>query len=96
MNNGELFGLGAAGTVMSATGTALQTNDVLQTISLIITIVGALISMIIIPLTNWYRRVKADGKIDKEEIKEGIDTAIKGIEDVSKVVKDNIDKTEKK
>jgi len=87
MINKELIG-GATGTILSATGTALQPNEVLQTISLIITIVGAIISMIIIPLLTWWKNAKKDGKIDKEEIKEGIDTLQQGIEGVKETLDD--------
>ncbi|MBO7716803.1 MAG: hypothetical protein J6S85_24765 [Methanobrevibacter sp.] len=69
---------GVIGTSISAVGTATQTNEVLQTISLIITIVGALISMVIIPVLNWYMKSKKDGKIDKDELKEGIDILSQG------------------
>ena len=41
----ELIG-GAVGTTISAIGTATQTNEILQTISLVVTIIGAFISMI--------------------------------------------------
>lgn len=86
----ELIG-GAFGTALSATGTALQTNELLQTISLIITILGAIISMIVLPLLTWYKNAKRDGKITKDEIKEGIDTLQEGIEGV----KDSLDDKKK-
>ena len=88
----ELTG-GVIGSIMSATGTALQTNEVLQTISLIITIVGAIISMIVVPLVSWYQRAKADGKITKEEIQEGVKIISDGVEALQN--KEN-DKEEKK
>ena len=90
MINKELVG-GAFGTALSATGTALQTNELLQTISLIITILGAIISMIVLPLLTWYKNAKKDGKITKDEIKEGIDTLQEGIEGV----KDSLDDKKK-
>ena len=77
---------GLIGTSISAAGTATQTNETLQTISLIITIVGAVISMIIIPTLNWYLKAKADGKFTKEEIKEGIDTIKEGIDGVNDTI----------
>ena len=86
----EMIG-GAFGTALSATGTALQTNELLQTISLIITILGAIISMIVLPLLTWYKNAKKDGKITKDEIKEGIDTLQEGIEGV----KDSLDDKKK-
>lgn len=77
---------GAIGTALSAVGTATQTNQILQTISLIITIIGALISMVIIPILNWYLKAKKDGKITKEEIKEGIDIVSDGTKEFIDVV----------
>lgn len=73
---------GVIGTSISAVGTATQTNETLQTISLIITIVGAVVSMIIIPFLNWFMKAKKDGKIDKDEIKEGIDIISQGTQNV--------------
>ena len=79
---------GTIGTGLSAIGTATQTNEILQTISLIITIIGGLITFIVLPILNWYNKAKQDGKIDAEEIKEGVQI----ITDGSEKVKDEIDK----
>ena len=84
---------GLIGGSLGAVGTATQTNELLQTISLIITIIGAIISMIVVPLVSWYQKAKADGKITKEEIQEGVDIIKNGIENLSD--KEN-DKEEKK
>ena len=78
--NKEVIG-GIVGTSVSATGTALQTNDVLSTISLIITIIGGLIT-ITMALVNWFYKAKKDGKIDKDEIKEGLDIIENGAKDI--------------
>ena len=43
--------------------------------------------MIIIPLWNWYKNAKKDGKITKEEIEEGV----KIVSDGSQNIKDSID-----
>lgn len=83
----ELFG-GFLGTSLSAVGTATQLDDVLKYISLGITILGGIISMIIIPLVNWYKEAKKDGKITKEEIEE----AGKIISNGSESIKDNTKK----
>lgn len=87
MNYKELIG-GASGTLLSAAGTAMQTNEVLQTISLIITILGGIMSLIVIPVLNWYKNAKKDGKITKDEVKEGLDTLEKGIKDVKESLDD--------
>ena len=80
---------GSIGTALSAVGTGLQTNDVLQTISLIITIIGGLITFIIVPLVTWWKNAKKDGKIDADELKEGAKIVIDGSEKIK-------DETEKK
>lgn len=50
--------------------TGLQTNEVFQTISLIITIVASLFSVIFtaIRLYYWFKEASKDGKIDQEEV----------------------------
>lgn len=83
----ELIG-GAIGTSLSAVGTAMQPQEVLQIISLVITIIGATISMIVIPLVTWYRNAKKDGKITKDEVKEGLDTLENGIKGVKETLDD--------
>lgn len=88
----ELIG-GSVGSLFGIVGTATQTNELLQTISLIITIIGAIISMIVVPLVSWYQKSKADGKITKEEIQEGVDIIKNGVEALQN--KEN-DKEEKK
>ena len=70
---------GIVGTSVTAVGTGLQTNELLQKISLILTILGSIIT-ITMALTNWWKSAKKDGKITKEELKEG-----------GKIVKDNIE-----
>ena len=84
--------LGSIGTLLSAVGTCLQSNDVLETISLIITIIGGIITFIIMPLLNWYNKSKAnDSKIDTDEIKEAIEIITHGSENI----KDQINNDEK-
>ena len=85
---------GLFGTSMSAVGTALQTSEVMQIISLAITIVGGIISMIVIPLLNWYREAKKDGKITVDEIDEGVNTLQEGLNGVKNIVDENKDKKE--
>lgn len=68
MKEKNLFGL--LGSALGVIGTSLQTEDVLRIISLVITIIGGLITWIVIPILNWYNKSKADGKIDKQELDE--------------------------
>ena len=71
---------GGIGTALSAVGTGLQTNEVLQAISLVITIIGGLITFIIMPIITWYKNAKKDGKIDADEITEGVKIITEGSE----------------
>ena len=87
----EMIG-SAVGTTLGVIGTATQTNEILQTISLIITIIGAFISMILVPILSWYIKAKKDGKITAEEIKEGAETTKEGLDKF----KDEIDKHNEK
>lgn len=49
--------------------TAIQTNEIYQTISLILTILATLLS-IAYTIYKWYKKASADGKITAEEIDE--------------------------
>lgn len=71
--------VGGIGTALSAVGTATQTQEILQIVSLIITILGGVISFIVLPILNWYQKSKKDGKIDIEEIQEGVEILQDGI-----------------
>lgn len=73
---------GGIGTALGAVGTATQTNDVLETISLVITILGALISFVIVPLINWHRSAIKDGKITTDELKEASKIAKDGLSQI--------------
>lgn len=90
--NKEVVG-GMCGTALSAVGTGLQTSEVLQIISLVLTIIGSIIT-IVMAIMNWWKKAKADGKITKEEIQEGIDIIQDGIEDLKDKTKE--DKEDKK
>ena len=86
MVNKEIVG-GMIGTSMSAVGTGIQTNELLQTISLVITILGGIIT-IVMALLNWWNKAKKDGKIDKEEIQEGVDILVDGVNELKDKTKD--------
>lgn len=83
------------GATLGAVGTATQTNEILQTISLVITIIGAIISMIIVPLISWYQKAKKDGKITSDEIKDGIDTLVDGVKEVQDKLEDKNEEDKK-
>ena len=63
--------------------TASQTQNVFQIISLILTIIATLFS-IISRIVIWYRKAKADGKITKDELKEGAEIVKDEINNINK------------
>ena len=81
-----------AGTGVSLAGTLAQTNEFLQTISIIITILGAIVSFIVVPLLNWHRDAKKDGKVTYDELIDGLDK----LQDGLKKTKEEADKMRKK
>lgn len=77
--------IGLTGESAAIVSTATQTNQYLQTIQLIISIIGGILVIIatcVIPLIKWFKEARKDGKIDKEEIKEGKNLFIKLFEAV--------------
>ena len=83
--------IGGIGTALSAVGTATQVNELLQIISLIITIVGGIISFIVLPLITWFINAKKDGKIDKKEITDAVGI----ISDGASKIKEDLDNKNK-
>lgn len=83
--NKEVVG-GMIGTGVTAVGTGLQTNEILQAISIVLTIIGSLIT-IAMALTNWWKNAKKDGKITKEEINEGVGIIVDGANDLKDKIK---------
>lgn len=83
---------GTVGTILSATGTIIQPNEILEIVSLVITIIGGIITFIIMPLVSWYYKVKKDNKITEEEIREGVEIITTGLEKIDKKKKNKKEK----
>ena len=88
--NKEVIGA-TIGTSTSAVGTAIQPNQILSTISLILTIIGSCIT-IGMAIAAWWKKAHKDGKIDKDEVNELGEIIGDGIKDI----KDKVQKGEKK
>lgn len=89
MNNATNYLGGVLATTSSTLGTMLAPSEILRIISLIFTIIGAIISMIVLPILNWYRNAKKDGKITTDEIADLIDEIKDGIDGVGEVIDQN-------
>ena len=73
--------------------TAVQTQELFQIISLILTCIATL-TTIGYNIYKWYKNAMKDGKLDKNEIEEGIDIIEQGAKDIKEL--SNQDKGEKK
>lgn len=85
--------IGIAGTMVSTIGASLSVTDLQAIISIIVTILGFVISVLIplcIKLYNKFKQAKADGKVDKEEMKDILSTGQEILEETKKVI-DKID-----
>ena len=85
--------VGILGTSVSAVGVGLSVNELQAIISIIVTIAGFIISVLIPLCVKLYTKIKSakeDGKIDKEEM-EDIASTGKEILDETKKVIDRID-----
>ena len=92
MQDDNLY-IGLVGTAISATGASLSVTDLQAIISIIVTIAGFVISVLIplgIKLVNKIKQAKANGKVDKEEMKDIISTGQEILEETKKVI-DKID-----
>ena len=88
MQDDNLY-IGLVGTAISATGASLSVTDLQAIISIIVTIAGFVISVLIpliIKLINKIKAAKEDGKINKEEMKDIISTGQEILEETKKVI----------
>lgn len=91
MNNNH----GWIGTGISAILTIVQTNEVFQIISLVLTIITTLLTFIF-TIYKWIKLSKEDGKIDEDEIKQGIEIVEDFKESLDKISEEFNDKEDKK
>ena len=86
---------GICGTAISAVGAGISVNELQAIISIIVTIAGFIISVLIplcIKLGNKIKAARADGKIDKEEMKDIISTGKEIVDETKKVIDEVKDK----
>ena len=88
---------GAAGTVISAVGAGMSVTELQAIVSIIVTVAGFVISVLIpliIKLVKKIKAAKADGKITKEEV-DDITSTVKEIVDESSKVIEEVSQKEK-
>ena len=87
--------IGILGTSVSAVGAGLSVTELQAIISIIVTVLGFIISVLIpliIKLFNKIKYAKADGKVDKEEMKDIISTGKEILDETKKVIDEVKDK----
>lgn len=67
--------------------TALQTQEVFQIISLVLTCLATVVTLAF-TLWKWWKSAKEDGKITKEEIQQGIDIVTDGVKELENNLKE--------
>lgn len=85
MNNIDELSCGIGGTVLSAVGAGMSVTELQAIISIIVTVSGFIISVLIpliIKLVKKIKKAREDGKIDKEEL-----------DDIMSTGKEIVDKT---
>lgn len=90
--------MGVIGTAVSATGAGLSVTELQAIISIIVTISGFIISVLIPLIIKLVKKIKAakeDGKITKEEVDDIASTVKEIVDESSKVIEEVSDKNQK-
>ena len=89
MDDKMLFGL--TGTAVSAAGAGLSVTELQAIVSIVVTVLGFIISVFVplcIKLYQKIKKAKEDGKITKEELDDIVDTGKEIVDETKKVVDD--------
>lgn len=73
-------GVGIGGTALEAVLAVSQTNEILQTIQIILACLTFVVTLSY-TVWKWYRKAKEDGKITKDEIDDLVDEVKKEIDE---------------
>lgn len=66
----------------------LQSNEVFQIIEFVLSIIVSIV-LLIYRIWKWWKDAKKDGKITKEEIEDGINIVVGGVEEIKDKVKED-------
>ena len=87
--NEDRIAVGLFGTMLSATGASLSVNEVQAIVSIVVTVLGFIISVIlplIFKLAKKIREAKKDGKVTIEEIEDITETGKEIIDETAKFI----------
>lgn len=83
---------GIVGTAVSATGAGLSVNEIQAIVSIVVTIAGFVIGVLIPLIIKLVKKIKEakenDGKIDKEELKDIMSTGKEIADETKKVIEE--------
>jgi len=74
--------------------TALQTKEIFQIISLVLSIIISCL-IIIGKVVEWYKQSKSDGKVTKDEIKNLVDITKEDVKNIKEDIDSIVNKDEK-
>lgn len=80
-------GIAIGGNVFTYVLTIVQTNEIFQIISLVLTIITSII-IIAHRLYVWYKAAKADGKITKDELEDAAKIVADGAKEIDEAIKE--------
>ena len=95
MDNADKLMCGVVGTAISAAGTGLAINEIQAIVSIVITIAGFIISVLIPLIMKLIHKIKVareDGKVTKEEVDDIASTVKEIVDESSKVIGEVSDK----
>ena len=95
MDNADKLMCGVVGTAVSAAGTGLAINEIQAIVSIVITIAGFIISVLIPLIMKLIHKIKTareDGKLTKEEVDDIASTVKEIVDESSKVIGEVSDK----
>lgn len=95
MDNADKLMCGVVGTAISAAGTGLAISEIQAIISIVITIAGFIISVLIPLIMKLIHKIKVareDGKLTKEEVDDIASTIKEIVDESSKVIGEVSDK----
>ena len=95
MGNEDKLLCGVVGTAISAAGTGLAINEIQAIVSIVITIAGFIISVLIPLIMKLIHKIKVareDGKLSKEELNDITSTVKEIVDESSKVIGEVSDK----
>ena len=99
MNNIDKLTCGVGGTVLSAVGASMSVTEIQAITSIIVTVAGFLISVLIpliVKLVKKVKEAKKDGKIDKDELSDIISTGKEIVDKTGSLIEKVKEESDKK